>query len=72
MNAALTLRERSEAEASRLPPLLARAEQLAGTVLLGDHGRRHDPNRTRPCDEDVLAKDWKLKCRMDCIAEGIE
>ncbi len=40
MNAALTLRERSEAEASRLPPLLARAEHLAGTVLLGDHGRR--------------------------------
>lgn len=35
-----TLRERSEAEASRLPPLLARAEQLAGTVLLGEHGRR--------------------------------
>ncbi|WP_171123097.1 MULTISPECIES: DUF58 domain-containing protein [unclassified Ruegeria] len=40
MNAALTLRERSEAEACRLPPLLARAEHLAGTVLLGDHGRR--------------------------------
>ncbi|WP_171209241.1 MULTISPECIES: DUF58 domain-containing protein [unclassified Ruegeria] len=40
MNAALTLRERAEAEASRLPPLLARAEHLAGTVLLGDHGRR--------------------------------
>lgn len=35
-----TLRERSEAEASRLPPLLARAEHLAGTVLPGDHGRR--------------------------------
>ena len=40
MNTARTLRERSEAEASRLPPLLARAEHLAGTVLLGDHGRR--------------------------------
>ncbi|MCL6282413.1 DUF58 domain-containing protein [Ruegeria sp. 2012CJ41-6] len=40
MTPALTLRERSEAEASRLPPLLARAEHLAGTVLLGDHGRR--------------------------------
>jgi uncharacterized protein (DUF58 family) len=35
-----TLRERSETEASRLPPLLARAEHLAGTVLLGEHGRR--------------------------------
>ncbi len=40
MTPALTLRERSETEASRLPPLLAHAEQLAGTVLLGDHGRR--------------------------------
>ncbi|MBV1896028.1 MAG: DUF58 domain-containing protein [Rhodobacteraceae bacterium] len=35
-----SLRERSEGEASRLPPLLARAEHLAGTVMLGDHGRR--------------------------------
>ncbi len=40
MNSATTLRQRSEDEASRLPPLLARAEHLAGTVLLGDHGRR--------------------------------
>lgn len=40
MSVAPTLRERSEAEASRLPPLLARAEHLAGTVLLGEHGRR--------------------------------
>ena len=34
------LRERAESEAGRLPPLLARAEHLAGTVLLGEHGRR--------------------------------
>ena len=34
------LRSRAEEEAARLPPLLARAEHLAGTVLLGDHGRR--------------------------------
>jgi uncharacterized protein (DUF58 family) len=34
------LRQRAEAEAARLPPLLARAQQLAGTVLLGEHGRR--------------------------------
>ena len=40
MNTSPSLRERSESEASRLPPLLARAEHLAGTVLLGDHGRR--------------------------------
>lgn len=40
MTPAPTLRERSEAEASRLPPLLAKARHLAGTVLLGEHGRR--------------------------------
>ncbi|MDK3017765.1 DUF58 domain-containing protein [Pseudodonghicola flavimaris] len=34
------LRARAEAEAARLPPLLARADHLAGTVLLGEHGRR--------------------------------
>ncbi|MFC3613305.1 DUF58 domain-containing protein [Lutimaribacter marinistellae] len=40
MTAPLALRERAEAEAGRFPPLLARAEHLAGTVLLGEHGRR--------------------------------
>ncbi|UWR22312.1 DUF58 domain-containing protein [Sulfitobacter sp. S190] len=34
------LRALSEDEAARLPALLARAEHLAGTVLLGAHGRR--------------------------------
>lgn len=34
------LRSRAEAEAARFPPLLARAEHLAGAVLLGEHGRR--------------------------------
>ncbi|MEP3783219.1 DUF58 domain-containing protein [Ascidiaceihabitans sp.] len=40
MNSPAALRARSETEAARFPPLLARAEQLAGAVLLGDHGRR--------------------------------
>lgn len=40
MTTPLALRARAESEAARLPPLLARAEQLAGTVLLGEHGRR--------------------------------
>lgn len=40
MIAAPHLRARAEAEAASLPPLLARADQLAGTVLLGEHGRR--------------------------------
>ncbi len=34
------LRSEAQREASRFPALLARAEQLAGTVLLGEHGRR--------------------------------
>ncbi|MDJ0820174.1 MAG: DUF58 domain-containing protein [Paracoccaceae bacterium] len=34
------LRRRAQEEASRFPALLARAEHLAGTVLLGEHGRR--------------------------------
>jgi uncharacterized protein (DUF58 family) len=40
VNSPATLRARSEDQAARLPPLLARAEQLAGAVLLGEHGRR--------------------------------
>lgn len=40
MSTPVSLRSRAETEAARLPPLLARAEHLAGAVLLGDHGRR--------------------------------
>lgn len=34
------LRHRAEAEASALPPLLVQARHLAGSVLMGEHGRR--------------------------------
>ncbi|KEJ90490.1 DUF58 domain-containing protein [Sulfitobacter donghicola] len=40
MNTPPTLRAASEAEAAAFPALLARAEHLAGAVLLGAHGRR--------------------------------
>ncbi|MEO0381658.1 MAG: DUF58 domain-containing protein [Pseudomonadota bacterium] len=40
MTSPLALREKAETQAARLPALLARAEHLAGAVLLGDHGRR--------------------------------
>ena len=40
MNTPATLRADAEDQAARLPALLARAEQLAGAVLLGAHGRR--------------------------------
>lgn len=36
----VSLRADAEGEAARLPALLARAEHLAGAVLLGAHGRR--------------------------------
>jgi uncharacterized protein (DUF58 family) len=36
----LTLRSGAEALAAPLPPLLAEAEHLATTVIVGDHGRR--------------------------------
>ena len=40
MNNSIALRANAEVEAARLPALLARAEHLAGAVLLGAHGRR--------------------------------
>ncbi|MEW9918119.1 DUF58 domain-containing protein [Marimonas sp. MJW-29] len=40
MSTPITLRADAENEAARLPALLARAEHLAGAVLLGAHGRR--------------------------------
>ncbi|UWQ74550.1 DUF58 domain-containing protein [Leisingera sp. M658] len=38
--AAAGLRHRAEAAASALPPLLVQARHLAGSVLMGEHGRR--------------------------------
>lgn len=40
MSDTLTLRARAEALGASLPPLLAEAEHLAATVILGEHGRR--------------------------------
>jgi uncharacterized protein (DUF58 family) len=67
-----TLRQRSEEEASRFPALLARAEHLAGTVLLGEHGRRRsglgdDFWQYRPMQQgDALRDiDWRRSARSD-------
>ena len=72
MNQAGQLRARAEAEAARLPPLLARAEQLAGTVLLGEHGRRRsgmgdDFWQYRPEQQGDSAAmiDWRRSARGD-------
>jgi uncharacterized protein (DUF58 family) len=66
------LRQRSEEEAAKLPALLARAEHLAGTVLLGDHGRRRsglgdDFWQYRPMQQgDALRDiDWRRSARSD-------
>ena len=66
------LRTRAEAEAARLPPLLARAEHLAGTVLLGEHGRRRaglgdDFWQYRPVQpgDSLRMIDWRRSAKSD-------
>lgn len=72
MSTVTPLRQRSEEEAAKLPALLARAEHLAGTVLLGDHGRRRaglgdDFWQYRPMQQgDALRDiDWRRSARSD-------
>ena len=76
-DAALTLRvsglrASAEAEAARFPALLARADQLAGTVLLGEHGRRRagmgdDFWQYRPVQQGDSRRmiDWRRSARSD-------
>lgn len=71
-DSALSLRSRSEAEAARFPALLARADQLAGTVLLGEHGRRRaglgdDFWQYRPVQQGDSRRmiDWRRSARSD-------
>lgn len=66
------LRARSETEAATLPPLLARAEHLAGTVLLGEHGRRRagmgdDFWQYRPAQPGDRRRsiDWRRSAKSD-------
>lgn len=66
------LRTRAQEEASRFPALLARAEHLAGTVLLGDHGRRragmgNDFWQYRPLQpgDSYRQIDWRRSARGD-------
>ena len=72
MTQAAPLRARAEAEAARLPALLARAEHLAGTVLLGEHGRRRaglgdDFWQYRPvrAGDERRFIDWRRSARSD-------
>lgn len=72
MSQATPLRSRAEVEAARLPPLLAQAEHLAGTVLLGEHGRRRsglgdDFWQYRPVQPGDSRRtiDWRRSARSD-------
>ncbi|MGR3837000.1 MAG: DUF58 domain-containing protein [Cognatishimia sp.] len=72
MSANPQLRRRAEAAAAGLPPLLARADLLANTVLLGDHGRRRagtgdDFWQYRPLQEGDSYRmiDWRRSAKSD-------
>jgi uncharacterized protein (DUF58 family) len=69
---AVSLRAAAEADAARFPALLARAEHLAGSVLLGEHGRRRagmgdDFWQYRPVQpgDSLREIDWRRSGRSD-------
>ncbi|MEM0947607.1 MAG: DUF58 domain-containing protein [Pseudomonadota bacterium] len=66
------LRARAETLAGPLPPLLAAAEHLAATVLLGQHGRRRPGTgdefwQYRPAQtgDEMRMVDWRRSARSD-------
>ncbi|GAA6181817.1 MULTISPECIES: DUF58 domain-containing protein [unclassified Shimia] len=72
MTTAPHLRSQAEVEAASLPPLLAHAEHLASTVLLGEHGRRRsgmgdDFWQYRPVQpgDSLRMIDWRRSARSD-------
>ncbi|MDP4031840.1 MAG: DUF58 domain-containing protein [Pseudorhodobacter sp.] len=72
MRAAPSLRASAQALGQALPPLLAAAEHLAATVVLGDHGRRRAGMgdefwQYRPAHPGDSARmiDWRRSARSD-------
>ena len=72
MTAAPDLRARAEALGQTLPPLLAEAEMLAATVMLGEHGRRRaglgdEFWQYRPAHQSDSPRmvDWRRSARSD-------
>lgn len=72
MSVAPDLRARAEALGQTLPPLLAEAEMLAATVMLGEHGRRRaglgdEFWQYRPAHQGDSARmiDWRRSARSD-------
>lgn len=72
MTSSLALRAQAEQQAALLPPLLARATQLASTVMLGQHGRRRagqgddfwQYRAAQPGDPAAMI-DWRRSARGD-------
>lgn len=67
-----TLHARAEALGQPLPPLLAEAEMLAATVMLGEHGRRRAGQgdefwqyRAAHAGDPARAIDWRRSARSD-------
>jgi uncharacterized protein (DUF58 family) len=74
MTDATALRARAEALGESLPPLLAEAELLAATIVLGDHGRRRAGMgdefwQYRPATPGDSARliDWRRSARSDAL-----
>jgi uncharacterized protein (DUF58 family) len=72
MSDGAALRPAAEALAAPLPPLLAEAEHLASTVLLGEHGRRRAglgdefwQYRPATASDEARAIDWRRSARSD-------
>ncbi len=72
MTEAADLRHGAETLAGPLPPLLAEAEHLAATVLLGDHGRRRAglgdefwQYRPATSTDEARTIDWRRSARSD-------
>lgn len=72
MSEAAALRSRAEGLAGALPPLMAEAEHLAATVMLGAHGRRRaglgdEFWQYRPAQpgDDARQIDWRRSGRSD-------
>lgn len=72
MSLAATLRARAEGLGQSLPPLMAEAEHLAATVILGEHGRRRAGMgdefwQYRPAGPGDSARmiDWRRSARSD-------
>ena len=72
MSKAATLRQNAEALAGPFPPLLAAAEHLASTVVLGEHGRRRVGQgdefwqyRPSHAGDDVRMIDWRRSAKAD-------